>query len=325
MWQITPTTERLVSRHRGTLPVLISCPHGGSAQPDGVPERDGYKTPSGCNFEKKGDTDTNKVALGVAQRLVDLFGEAPYVVIADYHRKYIDANRSRACAFETAAAAPFYDEYHATLRAFVDEIRSENGGDNSGVGLLFDIHGTSGIASDPADVYLGTDNGASVARLLAADPRALFRRRSLRGFLEAAGRVVSPHALGEPEVPELDGGFTVRNYGSGQADGIDAIQLEIINPLRTDPEQRARFVDELAFAFGRWVELVAEVRTRTATRGAHVLLASGAGPGQLGFDDPRGTRRPLWVDTRGRIRTSPPPSLNGLRTLRTTNRRGGEC
>ena len=306
MWRVDYTTERLVSRHRGTLPVLISCPHGGSEQPDGVSERDGGATPTGCNFEKKSDLNTRDVALGIAQRLVDLFGEAPYVVIADYHRKYIDANRSPDCAYESAAAQPFYDAYHATLRGFVDEIRAEN----VGAGLLFDIHGTAGIPGDPATIFLGTDNGRSVARLLAADPQALFRRRSLRGFLEAAGHIVGPHAPGEPEPATLDGGFTIRTYGSAHADGIDAMQLEITNPLRTDPALRAALVEELGFAFGRLAALYAEVRTGGATRGTQVLLGAARRPGVLALDDPGGVRRPLWIDGRGRLRLSPPPAGN---------------
>ena len=306
MWKVDYTTERQVSRHRGTLPVLISCPHGGSEQPEGVNERDGSATPAGCNFEKKSDLNTRDVALGIAQRLVDLFGEAPYVVIADYHRKYIDANRSPDCAYEAAAARPFYDAYHATLRAFVAEIRAEN----AGAGLLFDIHGTAGIAGDPAAVFLGTDNGRSVARLLAADPQALFRRRSLRGFLQAAGHVVAPHALGEPEPATLDGGFTIRTYGSTRVDGIDAMQLEITPPLRTDPARRAALVEELGFAFGRLAALYAEVRTGGATRGTQVLLGAARRPGVLALDDPGGVRRPLWIDGRGRLRLSTPPAGN---------------
>ena len=50
----------------------------------------------------------------------------------------------------------------------IDEIREENGG----LGLLFDIHGTGGIEGTPADLYLGTVNGCTVARLLRADPQA---------------------------------------------------------------------------------------------------------------------------------------------------------
>ena len=254
MWSIDYRIANLVANHRGTLPVLVTCPHGGRAAPDDVPERTGKKTPSGCDFEKSSDLHTSEIAQGVAQRMLDLFGEAPYVVVAQFHRKFIDANRSRACAFESAAAARCYDEYHHTLRGFVDDIRAEHGG----LGLLFDIHGTAGIASDPADVYLGTANGQTVARVLEADPQAMWRRRSLRGFLQAAGHVVSPKLPGDPEVPQLSGGFTVREYGSSHDDGIDAIQVEIAAPLRSDAGRREALIDELAFAFAnlarRWVD-----------------------------------------------------------------------
>ena len=255
MWSIDYKVSKLVASHRGTLPVLIACPHGGDAEPPGVPPRKSSEVPAACDFEDARDLNTREIAEGVAQRMLEIWGEAPYVVIAGWHRKFIDANRSRDCAFKAEAAAPFYDEYHATLRAFVDEIRAENGG----VGLLFDIHGTAGIAGDPRDiVYLGTANGETVARLLAADPLALFRRRSLRGYLEAAGHAVSPRRPGDPEQPTLSGGFTVRKYGSSHADGVDAIQLEIAALLRRDEEERGALIEQLAFAFGnlasRWAE-----------------------------------------------------------------------
>jgi N-formylglutamate amidohydrolase len=246
MWRINYSTSNLVARHQGTLPVIMTCPHGGNATPDGVPERKGRITPRGCNFETGSDLHTRDIAMGASQRMLEIFGEAPYVVIAEFHRKYIDANRSRPCAFEVPAAQVFYDEYHNAVRAFVDEIRAENGG----LGLLFDIHGTAGIPEDPADIYLGTDDGKTVSRLLAADPNALFRRFSLRGFLNAAGYAVSPKAPGDPEVPVLNGGFTVRTYGSSHKNGVDAIQVEIDAALRNDPDQREAFAEVLAYAIG---------------------------------------------------------------------------
>ncbi len=262
MWQIDYQVSNLVARHRGTLPVLIACPHNGDVEPAGVPERSGQATPEGCNFEKNRDRHTREITVKLAQRVLEIFGEAPYVVIAEFHRKCIDANRSEQCAFEVDAARPFYREYHDTVRAFVDEIRTDNGG----LGLLFDIHGTAGIAGDPEDtIYLGTANGETVARLLAADPQALWRPRSLRGFLEAAGHVVSPPEPGIPETPALSGGFTVRTYGSSHADGLDAMQLEIGAPLRVDPDRREALIEVLAFAIGNLVSRYADSHTLTAT------------------------------------------------------------
>src|SRR5262245_55830410 len=199
----------LVSRFQGALPVVLTAPHGGDKQPPGVPkERSEKNVPADCRFEKNTDRFTRTVTRGVAQALFDVFGEAPYVVMADFDRAFIDANRSPECAFDDPDARQFYDEYHNTIRRFVDQIRFENGG----LGLLFDIHGTTRITSDPADIYPGTLNGAAVTTLLGCDPQALSRKRSLLGSLVANGYVVST------KVPEtLKGDFTLETYGSANA------------------------------------------------------------------------------------------------------------
>lgn len=179
--------------------------------------------------------------------LLETLGESPYVVIAEYHRKFIDANRSGKCAFnasEAAAARPFYAEYHQTIRSFIDQIQAESG---SG-GFLFDIHGTTTIKEDPADVYIGTDNGDSVRRLFTADPLTVFGRRSLRGLLQAAGYVVSPPRQGIPETAQVDGGFTTQTYGSSLANGLDAMQLEIAQPVRQSVPRRQDFIEHLGRA-----------------------------------------------------------------------------
>jgi N-formylglutamate amidohydrolase len=269
MWQIKYPALNLVARHRGALPVLIACPHGGDVIPSDVPVRDGRSTPEGCDFEPAKDLNTREIGVGVAQRMLDIFGQAPYVVIAEFHRKCIDANRSRRCAFEVPAAQRYYDEYHNTLRAFVDEIRAENGG----LGLLFDIHGTVGIPADPAAIYLGTANGETITRLLATDPNALWRRCSLRGFLEAAGHVISPRQPGVPETPALSGGFTVRTYGSSHADGLDAMQVEIDDSLRRDPDERNALIEVLAYAIGNLVSRYADSHTLTAAQSIALLGA----------------------------------------------------
>jgi hypothetical protein len=119
----------MVSRHAGTLPVLLTSAHGApvSAKPPGVSQRTGSSP--GCPPAKlAGDGFTRQITTAVAQLLLETLGEAPYVVIAEYHRKFIDANRSGKCAFnasEARAARPLYAEYHQTIRTFIDEIQAE--------------------------------------------------------------------------------------------------------------------------------------------------------------------------------------------------------
>ena len=255
----------LVSRHRGTMPAVLTCPHGGDKQPRGVPNaRTGAGLPSDCRFETNTDRFTRTITRGVAQLLFDVFGEAPYVVIANFDRAFIDANRRARdkCAFEDPDAQPFYEEYHNTVRNFVDEIRAYNGG----LGLLFDIHGTTQIDHDPADVYLGTRNREAISSLLSRDSLAMSRRRSLPGLLREAGYAVSA------KIPEtLRGDFTLETYGSSKPDGVDAIQIEIESILRIDDNHREAFIEDLAYAISSLVARYADTLTLAAFRSANFL------------------------------------------------------
>ena len=263
MRNIAYTEHLLVSRCQGEIPVILTCPHGGDKQPPGVPNRrTGAELPSACRFEIDTDRFTRTITRGVAQVLFDVFGETPYVVIANFDRAYIDANRSPKCAFEDRDAQQFYEEYHNTVRNFVDEIRAENGG----LGLLFDIHGTTQVDHDPADVYLGTLNGEAISSLLSRDSRAMSRQRSLPGILREADYAVSAR------IPEtLPGDFTLESYGSSNADGVDAIQIEIESTLRTDTIKREVFIDDLAYAISSLIARYADTPTLTAFRSANFL------------------------------------------------------
>lgn len=280
MWQINYQVKNLVSSHRGTLPVILTCPHEGDSQPPGVPPRTGQGLPAGCNFETDHDLKTRTITTGVAQRVLDICGEAPYVVMADFKRDYIDANRPNStrtpnCAYEVPAAKPFYDEYHRTIRSFITEIRAENGG----LGLLFDVHGTVGIPGALADVYLGTDDGKTIKRLLQVDPQAMGRRRSLHSLLTAASYAVLPTPPGLSVPSKLNGGHTVKTYGSSHADGLDAIQLEIDDRLRKDETGgtvRAQFIEHLAYAIRSLIAQYADSHTIAAFR--HINLISLGAP-----------------------------------------------
>jgi N-formylglutamate amidohydrolase len=256
MQLVTYDEVRLVKQHRGTLPVILTAPHGGSARPAQVSVRKEAETPSGCDFQTNRDNETILITESVAQKILDLTGLSPYVVIATFHRKYIDANRSETCAFTDADARPFYSEYHDRVAEYVAQILRQN----QGRGFLFDIHGTLVIASDQADVYLGTANGASLPP--GFDRRNLFMQHGLHGLFKAArhrtgadgqGPIfsyrVSPADETVPETSAVSGGFTIRHYGAT----INSIQVEIADTVRNDPQARGFFVDDLALAIVNFV------------------------------------------------------------------------
>ncbi|MDF2461724.1 MAG: hypothetical protein K0S68_1127 [Candidatus Saccharibacteria bacterium] len=235
----------MVDRLRGTLPVLLACGHDGIEQPAGVPPRSAHGLPLACAFNSSRDREAASLTRLVAEQVRRRVGEAPYVVIATFHRRYIDANRSADCAFEADAAQPYYDEYHTVLRNFINEIRDEN----DATGLLLDLHGSKRREDASADIYVGTENGLTITALRnSTDDDVLYRRRGLVGLLQAAGYTTLPGEPGVPEYPSFKGGYTVETYGSHHADGIDAIQLEIVAELRTNSTCRAGLARDIADA-----------------------------------------------------------------------------
>ena len=242
--QLGYVTNNLVTSSRGTLPVILISPHDGNQQPAGVNQR--TDSAHCTNFTIVPDSHTRVITVDVAQSIFNTLGKAPYVVIAEFGRKYIEANREPACAYESPNAGIYYNEYHNTIRKFVDEIRATN----NGAGFLFDIHGSILFPDDQADVYLGTENGSTIKHLLQVDPNAMWGSFSLNHYLTSAGFVVSPKLPGEKENRHVNGGYTVHTYGSSSAGGIDAIQMELAPSIRDVIERRQVFVQTLANAIG---------------------------------------------------------------------------
>ena len=255
---VTYDEDLLVKRHRGTMPVLLTCPHDGRADPPGVDVRTRNATPEGCGFSTTSDRQTAFITQSAAQRILDLTGLSPYVVVAAFDRDFIDANRSDSpvnCAFTDPDAQPFYDEYHRQIALSVDEIRRQN----ANRGFLFDVHGKRLIPSDPADIYLGTDNGGSL--LPGFDRASIFMQHGLHGLLAAARHEtgpapspifqyrLSPADATAPENSSVDGGFTVRRYGVF----INSIQIEIADTIRNEAQKRSFVIEDLALAIVNFV------------------------------------------------------------------------
>jgi hypothetical protein len=253
---VTYEESHLVKRHRGTVPLILTCPHGGTGTPPGVKLRNPEDTPPDCQFELDGDLQTALITQSVAQQILDLIGLSPYVVIAEYRRRYIDANRTERCAFTDPNAQPFYAEYHNRIARYVDEIRRQN----SNLGFLFDIHGFVQNECNPVDIHLGTDNGGSL--LPGFDRASLFLQHGLAGLLISARHVnpggpdlppfqyrVFPTDAETPENRSVDGGFTVQQYGAF----ISSIQIEIADAIRLDEEKRPLLISDLAVSIINFV------------------------------------------------------------------------
>lgn len=227
--------ESLVEAEAGSMPVILAAPHDGTEAVPGVPPRDDGTTVR--------DVNSSVLARRAADFIEKKTGRRPYLVVARFSRKYIDANRAEHEAVESPGALPAYRAYHAHLAAFVDEVKAKF----PGGAILIDVHG-QGTTVDA--VYRGTRGGLSVKALIArhgAD--AVAGDNSLLGLLEASGHRVFP---ARPALREtrFDGGNTVAAYGSHRPGGIDTIQLEFGKSLR-DSTQAAEDFGNAILGFER--------------------------------------------------------------------------
>lgn len=220
--QNSPEGDTLLTLWAGTLPVILSAPHGGREPIPGIPPRRGVGV---AQFTVERDSNTAELAETLAVKLRQRSGATPFLVIARFERKFVDANRDPAAAYEAPQAKPYYDGYHRAISESAEMIRQKWGG-----GLLLDIHAQGAQAET---IFRGTDNGRSVSQLQQQYGKAaLSGPQSVLGYLASLGYKILPDPTGQDRETRYTGGFTTRTYGSHRGTKIDAIQLELGSSLR---------------------------------------------------------------------------------------------
>ncbi|MDP1954447.1 MAG: N-formylglutamate amidohydrolase [Polaromonas sp.] len=222
----------MVVSTKGSLPLILTVPHDGAEPLDALPAR------------TKGtvvrDAGTRELAERVATLLEARLGKRPYIVVARFSRKYLDANRPEQEAMESQDALPAYRAYHDQITAYIAEIKTKF----PAGALMVDVHGQSG---DPDTTFRGTRAGLTAKTLLGRFGQpALQGEKSITGVLASKGYPVHPAVGAESlrEDPRYAGGHTVATYGSHQPQGIDAIQLEFGRNHRAN----TRLAEDLADA-----------------------------------------------------------------------------
>lgn len=228
----------LVTVEPGDLPISLTAPHGGRTAIPDVPIRNGT---GARQFNPRTDANTDRLTEKLADAMEAKLGKRPFVVIARFHRKYLDANRRWQDAMESPAAKDVYAAYHNAVTDACQSIVKQ-----WGHGVLLDIHGQGTQANA---IFRGTQNGKTATHLVTRFGReALVGKSSLFGEFANQGFVVIPAAgSNDREAEKYDGGYTVRTYGSGSGGTLDAIQLELGADFRS-AKYRDAAADELANA-----------------------------------------------------------------------------
>jgi N-formylglutamate amidohydrolase len=214
--------QTLLTVWAGMLPIILSAPHGGRQSIPGIPVRSGVGV---TQFATGRDNNTDELAETIALRLEKRLNAKPFLVVARFERKYLDANRPTESAYESVEAKTYYDDYHSALQEARDRVARE-----WGRGLLLDIHGQGAQAEA---IYRGTGNGKTVMSLAQRfGESAITGPKSIFSQLETMGYKVLPATTDSHKEERYRGGYIVQTYGSHRGRGIDAIQLEIGTKFR---------------------------------------------------------------------------------------------
>ncbi len=241
-----------VYRHSGSLPIILSAPHGGKLEIPGVPVREGEgQVKAAGKFVATRDTGTEELAHAVSEAIERRFKKKPYMVVSRVHRKYLDPNRAPELAYEDPDAKPVFDEYHHTLNRYCQDVQKQ-----FRRGLLIDLHG-QGVEANT--VFRGTHNGKTVALLRERYGEAAHTgQSSLLGLLKGQHWKVFPDPFDQPEHHEFTGGYIVRTYGGDKGPGLDAIQLEFGHNYRSTSTERTETAASLADALAEYARLYLE-------------------------------------------------------------------
>jgi N-formylglutamate amidohydrolase len=239
------------------MPVLFTCPHGGVARVTPLRNRDNL--PHSCKrsqFKDQSDLHTIGLTESIAINILRLGGREVYRNIALVHRSFVDFNRDPECAFEPSKddlGKLIYNEYHDGILGTIKKMYIQN---KQGLRFLFDFHGT---IKTQADIFFGTDDrnpdGSTICGLLKLNPKALWDNDTgLIKLLQDKGYRTYPRVINQHELPELDGGTTVKNYGGCNVKRrVEAIQCEVgaelRNPKKARSEKFARDMAECILTF----------------------------------------------------------------------------
>ena len=239
----------------GTLPLIISAPHGGYLKPADMPDRSQGKVEQ--------DSFTQELARALRDEFKTRPGGTPYLIICRLHRVKLDCNREiKEAAQGNATAEEAWKEYHAHIEEAKAEVQK-----NFGAGLYIDLHGQKHPEGRVEIGYLLTSkelalDDEAITKLAAKtgirelDQRSpasfvelLRGKTSLGALLDAKGYTCVPSpTLHAPHEGELyfNGGYDTPRHASRDGGTLSGFQIECpYNGVRDTKPDRERFVKAL--------------------------------------------------------------------------------
>ncbi len=261
--QVIYGTNNYIEYHTGTLPIVISVPHGGYLTPASIPDR------TCMNPVYAMDAFTQELGARIDSSFFEATGCHPHVIYCNLRRTKLDANRnlaSGACAHPEGITA--WQEFHD----FIGTAQQAASAEYEGKIFFIDLHGHGNpiqrielgylLYDDELELPDATLNNStfvgysSIQNLVANNANNQTHTELLRGPL-ALGTLLGNH--GYPSVPSeqipfpgtttnyFSGGYITANHTSyATNNNVDGVQVECnFTGVRDSWVNRHAFADSL--------------------------------------------------------------------------------
>lgn len=248
--------------HVGSLPIVISVPHGGLVDPSNIPDRI-------CNNPTTvTDSYTIELAMQIDSALFNLTGCHPHIIICNLKRTKIDCNREIS---EGACSNPIAEKAWYEFQNFIDTAQALAQNSFAGKAFYMDLHGHGkpilrlelgyGIKPEElnnTDSFLNLPdqiNSSSIGNLVNNNINNFTHSQLLRGdfalgtlFSNAGFPAVPSKQFPNPDTtPYFYSGYNTNNHTcikSGNT--VNGLQLECHQSVRFGYLNRKAFADSFA-------------------------------------------------------------------------------
>ena len=227
---------------KGTIPIILSVPHGGSIEVESIPNRE------------HGIKGIDKNTIEIAQELIDVIRKSsnsdlqvPSYVFCKLARIKLDINRPKSKAFNknSELANSIYMDYHQKIKdSILFNLKSFN------KSILIDLHGFEANKRPQGfrdvDIIIGTNNLESIIpnKVPKREWGKNIRGRIVKSFIQNGINIAPGHHLRREYV--LKGGFITQTYGFNQIENSQSLQIELSDRVRIyDMNLRAKVVQIL--------------------------------------------------------------------------------
>jgi hypothetical protein len=254
---------------KGNMPLIISVPHGGYEKTDSIPERMGH-------YAKNQDIYTIEIAYIIYDRVFELYGRHPHIIINHLHRTRLDANRNiKEAAGGNKDAERIWTIYHGFIDSIANVLTAEYG-----KGLFIDLHGhrhklermelgyllsaeelqmedellNSGLLNEYSSIRYLLDNNEQ--GLQATD--IIYGEYSLGKLLTERGQPCMPSMKARNPLtgePYFSGGYNTMRHGSFHGGTIDGIQIEVDLHTRSNKKMQKNAAEDISYSLVQFLSL----------------------------------------------------------------------